>query len=361
MKKIILINTVLIAAFSFGLISCDDWTEPEAIDILVRTHTDEYYENLRAWKATMHDREVSFGYYGTWTGAGASLKNCMSGLPDSTDLISLWGPWHPHSFTDAKKNDFNYARKVKGLKVMACSFADNVGDGLTPAGENKDAFWGWDGSDADKQEAAIRKYARAFADSVIKADFDGLDIDYEPTRGASGNLVSFPSRMHIFIDELGKFLGPKSGTGRLLCVDGDPERLLGETSVYLDYFIYQAYNNQSRGTSDTALDGLVKRCIDKFASYMTPDEVAAKFIVVENWEVYAHTGGYASYKNRWNEVMLSLKGFAGWQPYFGGKPLLRKGGAGTYHMEYEYSVANHDGFYPFLREAIAIMNPPQLD
>ena len=48
----------------------------------------------------------------------------------------------------------------------------------------------------------------------------------------------------------------------------------------------------------------------------------------------------------------SLSGFAYWNPSVGGIQ-YRKGGVGTYHMEYEYKVnAQGSETYPALRKAI---------
>ena len=45
---------------------------------------------------------------------------------------------------------------------------------------------------------------------------------------------------------------------------------------------------------------------------------------------------------------------ARWSPMVNDKP-VRKGGVGTYHMEYDYPTTPVD--YKYLREAIGIMNP----
>ena len=49
--------------------------------------------------------------------------------------------------------------------------------------------------------------------------------------------------------------------------------------------------------------------------------------------------------------MPSLLGMARWQPADGSG---KKGGVGTYHMEYEYAL---DPEYKYMRQAIQIMNP----
>lgn len=51
----------------------------------------DYYENLRAYKRSEHS--VAFGWFGGWTGVGASMVGSLMGLPDSVDFVSIWGNW----------------------------------------------------------------------------------------------------------------------------------------------------------------------------------------------------------------------------------------------------------------------------
>lgn len=48
---------------------------------------------------------------------------------------------------------------------------------------------------------------------------------------------------------------------------------------------------------------------------------------------------------------------ARWNPVVDGKK-VRKGGVGTYHMEYEFHIAGYPESYPYMRNAIRLMNPP---
>lgn len=50
-----------------------------------------------------------------------------------------------------------------------------------------------------EQIAAIQKYAKAIADSLIAGGYDGLDIDYEPQAHNAAELVSHPGRNYYFI------------------------------------------------------------------------------------------------------------------------------------------------------------------
>lgn len=89
MKKRYL-NIVVFALFVSMLWGCSDWTKPEAEDFFEMPGND-YYENLRAYKRSEHS--VAFGWFGGWTGVGASMVGSLMGLPDSVDFVSIWGNW----------------------------------------------------------------------------------------------------------------------------------------------------------------------------------------------------------------------------------------------------------------------------
>ena len=81
MKKRYL-NIVVFALFVIMLWGCSDWTKPEAEDFFEMPGND-YYENLRAYKRSEHS--VAFGWFGGWTGVGASeyLKRNEESNPTS--------------------------------------------------------------------------------------------------------------------------------------------------------------------------------------------------------------------------------------------------------------------------------------
>lgn len=356
MKKSIQYITFIICSFCV-IVSCNDWTDVEAEKIDIPGKSDKYYADLRAWKENREDRGVSFGWFGGWTGVGASLSSSLIGLPDSMHMVSIWGDWK--NINDARRIDLERAQKIKGLKVMACSFTENVGDGLTPADQTVADYWGWDPSESglhseptEKQEKAIRKYATEMASLIISLGYDGFDIDHEPNYGGSGDLASSRPRLKVFIEELSKYFGPKSGTGRMLAVDGEPQSMPKEVGPCFDWFIVQAYDC----TSYTNLNSRLASTIKNYDGVLTPAEVAKKYIATENFEkaIYNTTGG-ANFRQEDGSVVKSFAGMAGWQPLYNGER-LKKGGSGVYHIEYEYAVPGKGGFYPFTREAIRIMN-----
>ena len=221
--------------FSCSLVAfaCSDWTDAEAVQMTKYSNTEiakkeTYYQALRDWKATKHS--ISFGWFGGWSNPGASTTNMLAGLPDSMDVVSLWD--NSTNLSEGQKKDLEFVQKVKGTKVLFCSFTSYVGQHATPKEHDIDEatrnkFWGWEDGDTKKQEEAVRKYANAIVDTLNKYNYDGFDIDFEPNYGYGGKLASNNDLMHVFITELAKSIGPKSPhPEKLLLVDGEPQHLI---------------------------------------------------------------------------------------------------------------------------------------
>ena len=55
---------------------------------------------------------------------------------------------------------------------------------------------------------------------MYKYNYDGIDLDYEPGFGGQGPLVGHDNKlMTAFVEALGKYFGPKSGTNKLFLID----------------------------------------------------------------------------------------------------------------------------------------------
>ena len=308
---------------------CSDWVKPERVIV---QHADEqspivkddaYWQALREYKQT--DHKLAFGWYGSWTATGASYQSRLVSAPDSMDIISIWSQWH--SLTPEQMADKEYVQKVKGTKVTFTTFLDNIPEEFR-AGDVP-------------TEEEIATFAAAWGrDSINKYNYDGMDIDYEPGYGASGPLVGnpCPELFNVLIRELGKYLGPKSGTGKLLIIDGVPYAVRGEMAGYFDYGIVQAYN--SPGYTD-----LQSRFNNAYNNGWLPEQ----YIFAENFESYWQNGG-VSHVTREGETVNSLLGMARFNPTQG-----TCAGFGAYHMEYEYGHA--DKPYKYMREAIQDVNP----
>ena len=133
----------------------------------------------------------------------------LSALPDSINMVSMWSG--PFGISEAKKADKAYVQKVKGTKVFVCFILHNIGTGITPSSiadkvvaENpnddegtvkakikkaQEAYWGYTSGvkGSPDHTTAIKKYAKALCDTIVKYDYDGLDIDWEPNVAGDGD------------------------------------------------------------------------------------------------------------------------------------------------------------------------------
>lgn len=358
MKKIFYFIMLLFTACLVNS-ACDDWTEMEVLhpESLVGTNfSEEYYANLRAYKKS--DHAVTFGWYGNWTGKGASLKSCMMGLPDSVDFISMWGGWKAP--TEEMLKDLRFVQEKKGTKALVVFLVLEMGDQITPVEHNttredRHKFWGWIDNDEKAIEASIVRYANAICDTIDKYNYDGFDMDWEistPQPFETNYEMGRNNRIHVFIETMSKRIGPKSGTGRYFVVDGEVDNLPAKYAGHFDYFIVQAYGARNEST----LNGRLNDLLNRYSAEVPKEELAKKFIVTEDFETFAQSGG-SDFTSPDGTKIKSLEGMARWNPVIDGKK-VRKGGIGTYHMEYEFNVSGYSETYPFLRNATRIMNPP---
>ncbi|NMA73899.1 MAG: endoglycosidase [Bacteroidales bacterium] len=351
MKKKSLVYIVLLSLIAAIWTGCSDWTDVSSKGYYKKP-SDEYYAALREYKESKH--QLAFGWFGNWSGEGASLGNSLIGIPDSVDIVSLWN--NATNITEAQKEDLKFVQEVKGTKVLYCIICLDVGDGITPPEHNetdeaRHAFWGWVEGDNDAIYAAIRKYANAICDTVFKYGYDGFDLDWE-----AGLPQPFPTnyelkpmdRIGTFVDELSKRLGPKSNSGKMLIIDGQPYLIPAEYGVCFDYFVHQAYSSYGDGD----LESRNRTVVNHFKDVLTEEQVTNMSIFTENFESVskAMAGGSPNYKDQYGNIMMSLEGMARWSPKSG----FQKGGVGTYHMEAEYPTNPE---YKNLRNAIQIMNP----
>ncbi len=366
--KFNILKAVIPALAVFAVTGCDDWTTPEPKDfdspLTEILKDDAYYEALRAYKAS--DHSVSFGWFSEWGEGGVATNNMLQAVPDSMDIISLWNNTH---LTPAKKADLDFVTQVKGTKVLICSFISEVGCFYSPAKyttvEERKEFWGWKDGDEDAIHNSIIKWAKAVADSLNAYGFSGIDIDYEPGE-YGGTLCRNSQYFTWFVEEMGKYIGPQSKTGKIFIVDGYYWSMPNPTELakYFDYFVEQAYATTGTITEYTSnrasnLEGRLRRNIATFASAMSEEEFTNKFIVTENLEsaIDCLNGGFIWYdaegKQCDKKVMPSLLGFASWQPSNG----FRKGGFGGYRFSNE-KVNNPP--YKWMRRAIQMQNPAKV-
>src|SRR5690606_29283532 len=131
----------------------------------------EYYDALRTYKKS--DHAIAFAWWGNSANTGKSpdVSTRFIGLPDSMDIVSLWGgiPTDPNTW-----EEMQYVRKVKGTKFTMVMFGSGVERLMRknfPELSNSNVL------------EAIDAVAKSIADTVDKYQIDGFDLDYEPGYG----------------------------------------------------------------------------------------------------------------------------------------------------------------------------------
>ncbi len=377
-------NILTLALGLLSLASCSKWTDMEIqhpTNLTESNHSEEYYQELRKYKES--DHQIAFSYYSAWTGVGVNMQSSLMGLPDSADLVSLWGGWR--NPTEAQLADLRAAQSKKGLKAMICFLVLDMGAGITPdpTAEEKKAlaqgeswthkYWGWSTASTDAGKAARRaavvKYANAICDLIEKYGYDGFDIDAEPNYshpfGTNYELWrtdvenGVPTLMTLFVETLGKRMGPlaetEAGRKRILAIDGEPDALPATHAKYFNYFIIQAYNNYQSTDNQH-----FRNALTKFKDVLSVEEICKKSIFVVNFESGATKGGEVGEGQ--------ILAFALQNPVVDGVT-YRKGGVGAFRVDLEYGIKTPDVVngidmspvkglsYPWWRRAIQLMNP----
>lgn len=321
MKKLIF-NSIILSVIMALAISCEKQNTPIALNLQkAPVSTEEYLANLRAYKNTKH--QIAFGWMGGSGGDGnfASMGKRWESVPDSMDIVSLWGgiPTEGTSQMAAMR----FAQEQKGIKVTQVNFISAF-----------DALMAKNFSSLPEQEA-VDAMAKAVSDTIFKYKLNGLDIDYEPSEASERtSIFAKTGGLERLVKAFSPYFGPRSGTGRMLIIDG---YMTSGVAEYIDYYVSQAYSTSSGSSLQNRYNTAI--------GYGIPPE---KFVVTENFESYWEKGG-VNYNDPVRGTIPSLLGMAYWQPTQG-----RKGGCGSYHMEYEYALTPD---YKFIRQAIQIMNP----
>ena len=379
-KNILAVSAVAL----LGLSSCSKWTDMEIqhpMDLTKPAHTEEYYKALRDYKNS--DHQIAFAYYSAWTGVGTNMQSSLMGLPDSVDLVSLWGGWK--NPTEAQLKDLRLAQEKKGRKAMICFLVLDMGNGITPDPTDAEKaalkegekwahkYWGWSSENTEAGKAARRaavvKYANAICDLIDKYGYDGFDIDAEPSYSHPFNTDyelwrtdrenGVPTLMTLFIETLGKRIGPmaesEAGRKKVLAVDGQPDALPATHAKYFNYFIIQAYGDRV-GYQNAHFQGM----LSAYKDVLPVEDICKKSIFVVNFESGATRGGEAG--------LGQILNFALQNPVVNGVT-YRKGGVGAFRVDLEYAVSTPEVVngidmspvkglsYPWWRRAIQLMNP----
>ncbi|MGP1392952.1 MAG: glycoside hydrolase family 18 [Candidatus Cryptobacteroides sp.] len=307
----------------------------------VKKMYDEYYKDLREYKNS--DHRIVYGWFSGWAATEGVERSFLSNVPDSVDIIALWGGVGEFDEKDSRWEDLRIAQEVKGLKVVLCWQTGASGLGL-PGGV--EAFNKRHQGKSSVQKA--KAYAEELTNFIKKHNLNGYDIDWEPnvgdhSHGAPGNNLynndtdpyNRREPIRVFIEEMGKNFGPKAtsgytprGTKSVFLFDGEIADMasgFGDLGGYFDYFINQNYysvgpNHEMRNT------GLIAEWNWK------------KYVQADEFEKFGATGGYGN----GNPSMAERKAEQ--------NKAMNYGGWAAYHIEL-------DKGYKWTNKVIKIMNP----
>lgn len=351
------INSNLILLTLVSLLTLTSCVKEKALEIQKPyTYDEQYYANLRAYKATPHT--LCFGWYAAYAPiAGstgykdpASWGERIMGLPDSMDIVSLWmgipsnDPESP-GYAPIAYADMKHVQKVKGTKFVVPTIVNFNSVIKLKDGREIDLR-----SSEYRNDAGIELYGQYLVDQVLDNELDGIDIDWEP---AGGEWLNSPNTNFVkLVEYIGKYFGPKGSTGKLFIIDFYSLAPPMATGEYADYFIRQAYS-QGTGGIQTAAN------LQNYYNAVQNSVPPGKFIVTENFGDFAENGGTPFTEANGNTLssdgsrMHSLEGMARWNPTQG-----KKAGFGAFYFDRDYYSKTGIPYYN-VRRAIQIANPAQ--
>lgn len=317
-----------------AVVGCSKQNEPEPLvypELLPKVKSEAYYEALRNYKKS--DHAIAFGWWGL-SGVsefGSDMKDRYEGLPDSMDIVSLWGGLP--KLGSKGYEEMQSVRKRKGTKFVICIFGSGVEKLMRenfPELSKTDVL------------AAIDAVAKSLSDTINKYDIDGFDLDYEPAYGdnsifgdSGGSYATNDRETQRLFKALSQYMGPMSGTDKLLIIDGQFD--IG-IEPYVNYLVQQAYGSTSAASLQSRFNN--------FGAGVLPSK---KFVPTENMQQYGPKGTTFNI----NGVNIgSVLGMAQWNPTQG-----RKGGFGGYIIEQDAKSNPAQGMYYHIRRGIQIQNP----
>lgn len=87
------------------------------------------------------------------------------------------------------EKDLKFFQEIKGGKALLCWIVQDLGDQMTPPGQDPKNYWIVEKGGGNFVEG-VKAYANAICDTIEKYNLDGFDIDYEPGYGHSGSMAN---------------------------------------------------------------------------------------------------------------------------------------------------------------------------
>lgn len=373
---------------AFAAISC---TKPEAMDLQpAYKYTDAYYKALRSWKES--DHAICYVWFANYEAACPGSR--FMGLPDSVDVVSLWGGIPKD---EAMKAEMYKMRELKGTRLVGVKIIR-----LAPSNRNYYNYLSWakasgiksfdEGYPVNEQgesvnkgykatyeekykqyceettEAGTRKYTDEQAASLAESDALAAgcsclraDMAANPSRTGEEGSYEYPDwcvkSAGYILDEINEY----KLDGYDLDFEPEGDALNGACMTtfvqYLGQFIGPKSNNPR--TVLNVDGGFPDASVAEYISY----HVAQSYGQSPNEGMFNRAGWKNSQLiitenigDNWKNGGV-MEAQAAFQPKTGG----RKGGFGAFHNQRDYAITavggDKDLPYGHLRRAIQLQNP----
>ncbi len=228
---------------------------------------------------------LQMAYFRTWhdKAVDPTRPNSMGEIPAEVDVAFVFPDYTPDDspFWTVLREEYVPTLHARGTRVVMTTDIRAV---LDPAFPNT--------------PEGHRDNARHLVETKVDAyGLDGLDIDMESTLSQADT-----DRAVAVFEELGKLIGPASGTGKLFIYDTNRNGnvpLFVRTAHLIDYVLVQSY-----GRSVSSLQGTW----ETFAPHISAEQYLIGFSFYEERDM-----------NRWNDTSEPFEEsravvFADWQP-----------------------------------------------
>lgn len=341
-------------------------TDPQPLDVQKRVpKSDDYYAALREYKKSEHS--ICYLWFADY-GVPTSPAYRFAAIPDSVDIVSLWGGIPKEGTID--RDEMYEMRRLKGTRLVTVTiirikyFYKQLGissymdaynakyeevynaqiaagkseeEAATLAEQQADAA-GLTAGNADvlanrkvDAEGNYPEWCQKLGDHLLNEmwdnDLDGIDLDYEP----EGDVLT-GDRFTLLAQYLGQFIGCHEGAqdhSKLLIVDHYNTLPPTASEPFFNYKVRQLYSNQGNHISDAS-----------FASAWPIEKQVFADNIGDLWK----TGG-------------EMEQIAAFQHSSG----RMKGGFGAFHGQRDYNTedSGSDNKIPYghMRRAIQIQNP----
>lgn len=356
----------IISSFFFALAFVTACTDPVPLELQTRVQkSDEYYAALRAYKKS--DHSICYLWFADY-GVPSSPAYRFSAIPDSVDIVSLWGGIPKKGTLDF--DEMYEMRRLKGTRLVTVTiiriryfykqlgitsyvdaynaayqpaYDEAIAEGKTPEeaatlAEQKADAAGISAGNADvlahrkkNADGTYPEWCQKLGDHLLNEmwdnDLDGIDLDYEP----DGDMLT-GDRMTLLVQYLGQYIGCGEGAkdpSKLLIIDHFNQMPPVATEPYVNYKVRQLYSNQGGAISDAAFS----------SSWPVGKQVFADNIG-DLWKTGGKMEEYAAFQHSSGEM---------------------KGGFGAFHGQRDYNTVDSgsDNAIPYghMRRAIQIQNP----